>query len=162
MLPPLHGQFRGVSPFFRSKIHHCSRPHQVCASHGRRSTKADDFLWTRSLEAFEVQLLNELREREFPRLVLVVVELPEFLGVHSQFARHLNVRVGQAMAFLGFEPRNQLLRNFLLAHMKPRAIPSAIRQPRVTEGFSRQSMPGPLFSFFSFRAELHSVKDFVQ
>jgi hypothetical protein len=158
MLPPLHGQFRGVSPF-RRKIHHCSRPHQVCASHGRRSAKADDFLWTRPLEAFEVQLLNELREREFPRLVLVVVELPEFLGVHSQFARHLNVRVGQAMAFLGFEPRNQLLRNFLLAHMKPRAIPGAIRQPRVTEGFSRQSMPGPLFSF---RAELHSVKDFVQ
>jgi hypothetical protein len=69
------------------------------------------------------------------------------------------VRVGQAMAFLGFEPRNQLLRNFLLAHMKPRAIPGAIRQPRVTEGFSRQSMPGPLFSF---GAELHSVKDFVQ
>ncbi|MGA9925306.1 MAG: hypothetical protein WBQ29_18065 [Isosphaeraceae bacterium] len=91
--------------------------------------------------------------------MLVVVELPEFLGVHSQFARHLNVRVGQAMAFLGFEPRNQLLRNFLLAHMKPRVIPGAIRQPRVTEGFSRQSMPGPLFSF---RAELHSVKDFVQ
>ena len=91
MLPPLHGQFRGVSPFPRN-IHYCSRPRQVCASFGRRSAKADDFLWTRPLEAFEVQLLNELREREFPRLLLVVVELPEFLGVHSQFARSERAR----------------------------------------------------------------------
>src|SRR5208337_5500786 len=76
-------------------------PDLVAVTFHLQHLQRDDFLRPGPLEPLEVQFLDELREREFPRLLLVVVELAEFLGVHSQLARHLKVHVRQVMTFLG-------------------------------------------------------------
>src|SRR5208337_2743641 len=109
-------------------------PDLVAVTFHLQHLQRDDFLRPGPLEPLEVQFLDELREREFPRLLLVVVELAEFLGVHSQLARHLKVHVRQVMTFLGLEPRQQLLRNLSLAHVIPRrdTFPSARAAPFVT------------------------------
>jgi hypothetical protein len=53
----------------------------------------DYFFGARSPEALFVQVLDELRQRRFPRLLPMVVERAETLRVHAQLSRHLHVRV---------------------------------------------------------------------
>jgi hypothetical protein len=43
------------------------------------------------LEVPEIQVLDVLSERHFPRLLLLVVEFSEFLGIQAQLPRHLNL-----------------------------------------------------------------------
>jgi hypothetical protein len=74
----------------------------------------------RPLEALMIKFLDELRERELPGFLPVVVELPELLGVHPELSGHLDLFVGQAMTSFCLDPRDQFLRNPWLAHDAPR------------------------------------------
>lgn len=76
-----------------------------------------------ALESLEVQSFDELRKRGLPGLLFVIVDLPEFLRVHPEFSSHLNLHVSQPMTLLGFDPRNEFLRNALLAHATPGWVP---------------------------------------
>lgn len=49
-------------------------------------------------EPLQVELFNELGQRLFPWLVPMIVDLPELLRVHAEFARHLHVGMGKTMA----------------------------------------------------------------
>jgi hypothetical protein len=52
----------------------------------------------RPLEALMIKFLDELRERELPGFLPMIVELAELLGVHAELSGHLDLFVGQAMA----------------------------------------------------------------
>src|ERR1017187_4393693 len=80
-----------------------------------------------AFESLEIQSFDELRKRCLPRLLFVIVDLPEFLGVHPEFSSHLNLHVSQPMTLLGFDPRNDFLRDALLAHTTPCCVPQSIR-----------------------------------
>ena len=55
------------------------------------------------------EVLDELRERRLPGLLIVIVLLAELLRVHSQLAGHLDVGVRQMMAPARIYPGLQLL-----------------------------------------------------
>src|SRR5262245_50099668 len=71
------------------------------------------------LESLLVILLDELGKRQLPRLLLVIVQLPELLRVHPELARHLHLFVRQAKAPLGLDPGDQFRGDLLLAHPAP-------------------------------------------
>src|SRR3954469_14696124 len=75
----------------------------------------------RPLESLPVKFLDEPWKRDFPGLLLVIVELPELLRVHPEFSCHLNLFICKEMTPFCPDPRNHLSRNFLLAHDTPRA-----------------------------------------
>jgi hypothetical protein len=93
--------------------------------------QADHVVGTRPLESLDIEPFDELRQGQLPRLLLVVVELPELPRIHPQLARHLDLLVREMKAPLGFEPRNQLLREFFLMHG------SLVKRP-TTDGSRRQ------------------------
>src|SRR6266852_1043844 len=64
----------------------------------------------------QVQVLDQLRQRRLPRLLVVVVELPELPRVHPELPSHLHVRVQQVEAPSCLGPVLEVLRE-LLAHV---------------------------------------------
>src|SRR5260370_40421713 len=48
-----------------------------------------------------VERFDERRQRQFPGLLVGVIELAEFFGIHAKLASHLNMSVRQAVAFAG-------------------------------------------------------------
>src|SRR5260370_19078080 len=56
-----------------------------------------------------VERFDEGRQRQFPRLLVGVIELSEFFGIHAKLARHLNLSVRQAVAFADGDPFLQVI-----------------------------------------------------
>ena len=63
-----------------------------------------DLVWPLLAEPFEVELLDELGKRRFPRLLMMVRLLTEFLRIHPQFPCHLNLGMGEVKPFAGINP----------------------------------------------------------
>jgi hypothetical protein len=55
-------------------------------------------------EPLAVEFLDEHRQGQLPRLLVVIVELAELLRVEAQFARHLDLLVREPMALTGVDP----------------------------------------------------------
>ena len=49
-------------------------------------------------EALEVELLDEIRQRQLPQFLTMIGELPEFVGVHFERACHLDMQMRQVPA----------------------------------------------------------------
>ena len=62
-----------------------------------------------SAEPLEVDFFDELRQRQLPWLLLVIVNFAQFRGIHSQLAGHLHLDVRQVVAFSRILPRFHLL-----------------------------------------------------
>jgi hypothetical protein len=77
--------------------------------------KRQDVLGLLAFESLAVKAFDELRKRGFPRLLRMVVDLPEFFRVHPELSSHLNLHVCQPVTLLGFDPGDEFLRN-ALAH----------------------------------------------
>jgi len=60
-------------------------------------------------EPLKVECFYELWQRQFPRLLRVVVDLAKLRWIHSQFACHLQLHVRQMMALSRIDPRLHLL-----------------------------------------------------
>jgi len=56
------------------------------------------------LEAFEVQLLDVLRQGNLPRLLPVIGHTAQLLGVHSEFSGHLDLGMGKVEPSAGICP----------------------------------------------------------
>ena len=67
--------------------------------------------WLLATEPLLKTLLNELRKRHFPGLLPVVRDATELLGIHPQFASHLNLGMRQVITLAGFDPRLELVGN---------------------------------------------------
>ena len=67
------------------------------------------FVGTISAKALLVERFDEGRQRQFPGLLVGVIELSEFIGIHAKLARHLNLSVRQAVAFAGGNPFLQVI-----------------------------------------------------
>ena len=59
-------------------------------------------------KALEIKLANELRQRQLPWLLVMVVQLPELFWVHPKFACHLHVLMRQVEPAPRVDPRLQL------------------------------------------------------
>jgi hypothetical protein len=55
-------------------------------------------------EPLEVKLPDELPERQFPRFLLVVVQLAQSSGVHPQLTGHLHLGVRQVVTLPRLDP----------------------------------------------------------
>ena len=64
-------------------------------------------------EPFAVEVLDELLERHFPGLLMVVGLLAELFRVHPQLASHLDMGVGQVVTLPRVDPCLHLLIGFL-------------------------------------------------
>src|SRR5258708_5497236 len=60
-------------------------------------------------KALLVERFDEGRKRQFPGLLVGVIELSELFGIHAKLARHLNMSVRQAVAFAGGDPSLQVI-----------------------------------------------------
>src|ERR1700722_9480763 len=56
-------------------------------------------------KAFEIKLPNEFSERQLPRLLVMVVQLPKLLWIHPKFTSHLYVRLRQVKLASRLDPR---------------------------------------------------------
>src|SRR5215468_4686678 len=72
-------------------------------------------------EPLPVQVLDELRQRRLPRLLIMVVELAELPRVHPELARHLHLRVRQPEPLPRLDPVLQVLRQLPLGLGVPSA-----------------------------------------
>jgi hypothetical protein len=71
----------------------------------------------RLAKPFQVTLLDELPQGQLPAFLTVIIKTAEFLGVHTQLARHLNLRMRKLMPFSGVDPDSVLLGEaFLFGH----------------------------------------------
>jgi len=48
-------------------------------------------------KSLEVEAPDELPKRHLPRFLVMIVQLAEFLGIHSQFPGHLDFGMGQTV-----------------------------------------------------------------
>src|SRR6266446_8092637 len=64
-------------------------------------------------EVPEVKVLDELRQRRLPGLLVVVVELAEPPWVHPKFPRHLHVRMRKAVSLARLYPVLKFRRKLL-------------------------------------------------
>src|SRR5277367_3495617 len=81
-------------------------------------------------EAFEIERLDEDRQRRLPRLLAVIVDLSELPRVHPQFTRHLDVNVRQPVLAPRLDPALQLGHRRILPirycrHSRPPGRPPA-------------------------------------
>ena len=60
-------------------------------------------------KALPVKRFDEGRERQLPGLLVGVIELAEFPGVHAQFPSHLHMGVREVVAFACRNPFLQVL-----------------------------------------------------
>ena len=71
------------------------------------------------IESLEILFFNKLRQRQLPGLVLVIGVFAERIGIHTQFTRHLNLSICQAVFLPGANPACFVLRNeILLGHCR--------------------------------------------
>jgi hypothetical protein len=70
--------------------------------------KRKNSVWLPLAESLEIEMLNEIRQRRFPFLLPVVVDLPELLRVHPEFSRHLNLGVSEMMPLSRLNPNLQI------------------------------------------------------
>src|SRR5882672_6678574 len=83
---------------------------------GRALLDRRDLLGPLSAEAPEVESLDELRQRRFPELLVVVGELTELPRVQPEFPRHLHMRMREAVALARLDPILEFRRELLLRH----------------------------------------------
>ncbi len=68
-------------------------------------------IWTILTKALSVKRFDEGWQGQLPRFLVVVIELAEFLGVHTELARHLHMSVRQAVALTCRDPCLQVIGN---------------------------------------------------
>lgn len=56
-------------------------------------------------KAFPIAVLDELGQGDFPGFLVMIGQAAEFLGVHPQFPRHLDLRVRQPILRARRKPR---------------------------------------------------------
>ena len=76
----------------------------------------EDDVGTSLPESLDVEMLDEQRQRQFPGLLVMVVELAHFLRIQPELARHLDLRVGQAKPLPGVDPHLKMVRDALVRH----------------------------------------------
>src|SRR5208282_2076129 len=62
-------------------------------------------------EALSVERFDEGTQRQLPRSLVGVIELAKFPGIHAEFACHLHMRVGEAVALTCCDPYLQVIGN---------------------------------------------------
>lgn len=62
-------------------------------------------------KAFPIAVLDELGQGDFPGFLAMIGQAAEFLGVHPQFPRHLDLGVREPILRARCKPRLQLLGN---------------------------------------------------
>ncbi len=77
-----------------------------------------------------IAVLNELRQRHLPGLLLVICHTSQLLRIHAEFPRHLHVRVRQMIALPRLNPRPELLRNEFCFRHRLRDAVKAHNAPR--------------------------------
>lgn len=65
-------------------------------------------IWPLFAETLVVKLLDEIRQRQFPGLLAVVVQLTELFRIHAELARHLNLGMRQPVASARLYPGLQM------------------------------------------------------
>lgn len=66
------------------------------------------------LEVLEIQLLDELRQRQLPGLLIGVGHAAELLRIQTQLPGHLDVSIGKMEAPARFHPPLELFRYLFL------------------------------------------------
>jgi hypothetical protein len=61
-----------------------------------------------SAKTFEVQLLDELRQRKFPGFLAVIGQFAELLRVQPQFPRHLDLAMREAVTLPSLDPKPKI------------------------------------------------------
>src|SRR6516162_11455180 len=74
-------------------------------------------------KALEIKLANELRQRQLPWLLVMVVQLPELFWVHPKFACHLHVLMRQVEPAPRVDPRLQACRYPFLILLHHSGVP---------------------------------------
>src|ERR1700730_5716927 len=84
----------------------------------RHLHEAHDLVRLRLPEPLEIDGLDEARQRRLPRFLAMIVDLAELPRVHSELARHLDMRLREAVSLLRLDPGLEIIRNGrrLLAH----------------------------------------------
>ena len=64
--------------------------------------------WRSTTKALAITVRDKFREGALPRFLLPVSQRPEFSGIQSQFASHLDMRMAQPETLPRFKPRLKL------------------------------------------------------
>jgi hypothetical protein len=67
-------------------------------------------------EVLGIQLFDELRQRQFPGLLLRIGQASKLLGIQPQLPGHLDVGMRKMVALPRIDPRLVLFRYLLLRH----------------------------------------------
>jgi hypothetical protein len=78
--------------------------------------QGQDLIGGRFLKALEVDVLDKLRQRRFPRLLFFIGQLAEFVRIKAQLAGHLHLGIAQVVALPGIDPNLKLLWQFIFLH----------------------------------------------
>ena len=63
-----------------------------------------DVVWPRLAEPLEIKLFDELGKGHFPRFLMMVRLLTEFLRIQAQLSCHLNVGMGEVKSIACIDP----------------------------------------------------------
>ena len=63
-----------------------------------------DVAWSILAKPFDIELFDELRKGRFPRLLMMVRLLTEFLRIQAQLPCHLNVGMGEVKSIARIDP----------------------------------------------------------
>src|SRR5260370_13364108 len=108
-------------------------------------------------EALQVELFDELGQGQLPSFLTMVVELPQALGFHAQFARHLNMRMGEMMALAGVDPLLEVVGYAFARHRHTFGVAqcSSAGLPALILAATQAIAPLVVFQAFRFSATHH-------
>ena len=64
-----------------------------------------DDVWVFFPESLEIEVLDILAQWHLPWFLVVIVQLAQLFGIHSQFAGHLDLGMGQTVLLPSINPR---------------------------------------------------------